>query len=431
MKKSLVWIFLVLVLLIGCKDNSEEESLKGESEGMEPVVGSWSGAIEIPNQPLNINVEFEDDDQLTGMISIPVQGVQNYPLSNIKMEGNTLSFSMEIQNQLIMFDGTIDGAVIAGTFKQNGQSFPFELTKGEAEPIAEEDGDFLQVETNIETLYGELETPDGDGPFPIMIIIPGSGPTDRNGNSPGVKNNSLKLLAGGLAEQGIASLRYDKRGAGKNQQAVIPEEEMDFNQFVKDAIAWVELLEKDEDYLKVGIIGHSQGSLVGMLAAQETNVETFVSLAGAGNPVDEVLKDQLSEQLTDELLKESEKILQQLKQGNTADNVSQELQNIFRPTVQPFLSSWMQYSPTEEIKKLEIPALIINGVNDLQVPVSEAEKLHEAKKDSELAVIEKMNHVLKEAPADREGNLQTYGDPDLPLAQGLIEEITGFITEQK
>ncbi|OZU88916.1 alpha/beta hydrolase [Virgibacillus indicus] len=428
MKKGLVWIFIVLILLIGCKDNNEEFS-KGESEDMETVDGSWSGAIEIPNQPLNITVEFEKDDQLTGTISIPVQGVQNYPLSNIKVEENKLSFTMEIQNQFIMFDGTIDEGIIAGTFTQNGQTFPFELTRGEVKPIAEEDGDFLEVETKSGTLYGELKTPDSDGTFPIMIIIPGSGPTDRDGNSPGVQNDSLKLLAEGLEEHGIASLRYDKRGAGRNQGAVILEEEMDFDQFVDDAISWIQFLEKEKDYSTIGIIGHSQGSLVGMLAAQETNVEAFVSLAGAGSPIDEVLADQLSEQLSDELLKESEEILQQLKQGNTADNVSQELQSVFRPSVQPFLSSWMHYSPTEEIKKLEIPALIVNGKNDLQVPVSEAEKLHEAKGDSELVVIEKMNHVLKAAPEDRGGNLQTYGNPDLPLAKGLIKEITGFLAE--
>lgn len=430
MKKSLIWLFIVLILLVGCKDNSEEEkSSKGESKDMGTLTGFWSGAIEIPNQPLNINMEFEQGNQLSGTISIPVQGVQNYPLSNMKVEENTLSFTMEIQNQFIMFEGTLDEEIIAGTFKQNGQTFPFELTKGKAEPIAEEAGDFLQIETNIGTLYGELETPDGAGPFPVMIIIPGSGPTDRDGNSPGVKNNSLKLLAEGLAEQGVASLRYDKRGAGKNQQAVIQEEEMDFGQFVKDAIAWVQLLEKDENFSKVGIIGHSQGSLAGMLAAQETNVEAFISLAGAGSSIDKVLTDQLSGQLSEELLKESDEILQKLKHGNTADNVSQELQNIFRPSVQPFLSSWMQYNPTKEIEKLEIPALIVNGENDLQVPVSEAEKLHEAKSDSELAMIEKMNHVLKEAPEDREGNLKTYGNPDLPLAEGLIKRIISFLTD--
>ncbi|PAV30731.1 alpha/beta hydrolase [Virgibacillus profundi] len=422
-------ILIVFIILTGCNnDNKEDESSKGDDSIMESLTGFWSGAIEIPNQPLDIQVDFENKDELTGELSIPIQGVQNYPLSTIKMEDMNIVFTMEIQGQYITFDGNLEDEKITGTFKQNGQSFPFELAKGEAVVgNDEEDGEFLQIETDHGTLHGELETPDGEGSFTVMIIIPGSGPTDRNGNSPGIQNNSLKLLAEQLAEQGIATVRYDKRGAGKNIQSAIPEQEMTFDQMVNDATSWVELLEKDENYSQVGIIGHSQGSLVGMLAARESNVSSFISLAGAGQPIDKVLENQLSEQLSDELLKESKEILQQLKEGKHVENISQELQSVFRPSVQSFLSSWMQYDPAEEIQKLEVPTLIVNGENDLQVPVSEAKLLHEAKSDAELMLIEKMNHVLKEAPADREGNMQTYSNPDLPLADGLINGIVEFL----
>ncbi|WP_240510125.1 alpha/beta hydrolase family protein [Virgibacillus profundi] len=429
MKKGLMSILIVFIILTGCNnDNKEDESSKGDDSIMESLTGFWSGAIEIPNQPLDIQVDFENKDELTGELSIPIQGVQNYPLSTIKMEDMNIVFTMEIQGQYITFDGNLEDEKITGTFKQNGQSFPFELAKGEAVVgNDEEDGEFLQIETDHGTLHGELETPDGEGSFTVMIIIPGSGPTDRNGNSPGIQNNSLKLLAEQLAEQGIATVRYDKRGAGKNIQSAIPEQEMTFDQMVNDATSWVELLEKDENYSQVGIIGHSQGSLVGMLAARESNVSSFISLAGAGQPIDKVLENQLSEQLSDELLKESKEILQQLKEGKHVENISQELQSVFRPSVQSFLSSWMQYDPAEEIQKLEVPTLIVNGENDLQVPVSEAKLLHEAKSDAELMLIEKMNHVLKEAPADREGNMQTYSNPDLPLADGLINGIVEFL----
>ena len=429
MKKGLMLLLIILIMLIGCNDdNKESESSDGGDSAMERFTGSWSGAIEIPGQPLDININFENTEELSGDISIPVQGVQNFPLSTIKVEENNIEFTMEIQGQYITFDGNLESEKINGTFKQNGQSFPFELAKGEAAGNkAGEDGEFIEIKTDHGTLYGELESPEGKGPFPVMIIIPGSGPTDRNGNSPGIQNDSLKLLAEQLAENGVASLRYDKRGAGKNIEAAIPEKEMTFEQMVNDAVLWVEYLVKDEKYSNVGIIGHSQGSLVGMLAAQVSDVSSFVSLAGAGQSIDKVLESQLEKQLPENLLKESKEIIQKLKKGNQAEQVSQELQSVFRPSVQKFLSTWMQYDPAEEIQKLEIPILIVNGDNDLQVPVSEAESLFRAEENSELLIIEKMNHVLKEAPADREGNMQTYTNPDLPLADGLTNGIVEFL----
>jgi hypothetical protein len=399
----------------------------------ETLTGEWNGSIEIPNQPLPIIIEFDHEEELTGTISIPVQGLQNYPLSTLKLENNELLFTMEMQGDYITFDGEVDEETISGTFTQHGQSFPFQLQKGDAVVEEEEEGDFLQVETEHGTLYGELEAPEGDGPFPVVVIIPGSGPTDRDGNSPGLpgKNDSLKLLAEGLADNGIASLRYDKRGAGKNMQALVAEEEMRFDQFVEDAVSWVELLNEDDSYTNVGIIGHSQGSLTGTLAAQESEVDAFVSIAGAGNSIDEVLYNQLSEELNGELLNESEHILEQLKEGNEVENVSQELHSVFRPSVQAFTSSWMQYDPADEIAKLDTPTLIVNGDNDLQVSVEEAELLSEAKPEAELLLIESMNHILKEAPEDREGNLQTYGDADLPLADGLMDGIIAFFAENQ
>src|SRR5690625_1012329 len=263
--KKIIMLIIVLIVLAGCNNENS-----GEEETMhEKLTGEWNGSIEIPNQPLPFNIEFDQKDELTGTISIPVQRLHNYPLSTIDLkENNELLFMMEIQGDYITFDGEVDDETISGTFKQHGQSFPFQLNKGkETVTDEEEEGDFLQVETDQGTLYGEMETPEGDGPFPVVIIIPGSGPTDRDGNSPGIpgKNDSLKLLAEGLANNGIASLRYDKPGAGKNMQLAAAEEEMRFDHFVDHAISWVELLKEDDAYKKIGIIGHSQGSLTGKI----------------------------------------------------------------------------------------------------------------------------------------------------------------------
>ncbi|TFJ91842.1 alpha/beta hydrolase [Lentibacillus salicampi] len=419
---GILWLLIILTAAAGCSDDKENK----DGAAMN---GKWSGSIDVPNQPLEVIVNLNNDDGWTGTISIPIQGLKDYPLSSVTVDGREVTIFMEIQGTQISFAGELEDDVMEGDFSQHGQTFPFKLTKGG--PVDENEDDLLRVKTDRGALYGELEKPDGEGPFPVMLIIPGSGATDRNGNSGGAQggHNNLKMLAEGLAEQGIASVRYDKRGVGKNLEAAIPENELRFDQFVNDAVKWTELLDQKEGYSNVGIMGHSQGSLVGMLAAQQGQVDAFISLAGAGHSIDRVLYDQLESQLSGDLLQEAETILEKLKQGETVQNVSQELQSVFRPSVQNFLGSWMQYNPSNEIAELDVPALIVNGGRDLQVPVSEAELLHESKPDAELLMFEKMNHVLKEAPDNEAGNLETYSNPDLPLAEGLQAGMVDFLKE--
>ncbi len=421
-------IFIVSLILMACSDQQKSE--KGEND---LFVGNWSGAIEIPNQPLNIEVSFVNENKLSGTISIPVQGVNHYPLATVKPQSKNITFTMKVQEQYITFDGELDGDSIAGNFKQNGQTFPFTLTKGSAtaKNESESDGEFLQVETNKGTLYGELETPEGKGPFPVMIIIPGSGPTDRNGNTLAGDNNSLKYVAEALADKGIASVRYDKRGAGKNKEVLGSEEDTNYDLFVDDAVAWIKLLRENKQFTGIAVIGHSQGSLTGMLAAQKESIDAFISLDGAGRTIDKVMYDQLSEQLSDDLLQESREIMKKVKAGEVVNDISTDLQSVFRPSVQPFLTSWMKYDPEKEIQKLDVPTLIVNGKNDIQVPVSEAKILQNAKPDADMLLIEKMNHVLKAAPKDRNENIATYSDPDLPLADGLIDGMMKFLKENK
>ncbi|MEN1968103.1 alpha/beta fold hydrolase [Lentibacillus sp. N15] len=410
-----------------------KENQKKMEKANQPVTlaGTWGGEVEIPDQPLEITLKFKEmDDSTEGSISIPIQHVADFSLSNIKVEQDQVSFDMPLPGQKVHFSGTVKVDKIEGTFTQNGQSFPFHVKKGsDGVQTEKDDEDFLSIETTTGTLYGSLLTPEEGEQFPVALIIPGSGPTDRNGNSPGIagKNDSLKLLAEGLAENDIASLRYDKRGAGKNTQAVTDEKDMRFDQFVTDAKQWITELQEDSRFSDIIVIGHSQGSLVGMLAAEESDVNAFISIAGAGHSLDDVLGEQLKT-LPDDLQAESQQILQQLKQGKTVTNVDSRLQSLFRPSVQPFLISWMKFDPAREIARLDMPTLIINGKNDLQVAVQDAEELAAANLDAKMMLIETMNHVLKEAPTDREGNIATYSDLTLPLAEGLLNAITTFLS---
>lgn len=417
-------VAMVFLLLTACSKEKEEVL---EMASLESIEGVWEGSINIPNQVLSIMVEFEADK---GMISIPIQGLNDYPLTNAKLNGIDVTFDMNIQGQKLTFVGKVEQEKMTGTFTQQGQTFPFELAKGSKEEEVVEDR-LVEVKVEGGTMSGQLEIPEGQGPFPLMVIIAGSGPTDRNGNSialPG-KNNSLKMLAEDLAKEGVATIRYDKRGVGKNTSLAGKEEDLRFNQYIDDAAAWVRFVKDNTRFSKVGIIGHSEGSLIGMVASQKTDADAFISIAGAGRPIDEVLLEQLQAQLPANLLKESTEILAKLKQAEQVKTVSPELQSVFRPSVQPYMVSWLQYDPADQLQRLNKPVLLVNGNTDIQVPVKDAELLHESKKDSDLLIVDKMNHILKEAPADREGNIATYSNPDLPLAKGLISGIVEFLEE--
>jgi alpha-beta hydrolase superfamily lysophospholipase len=231
------------------------------------------------------------------------------------------------------------------------------------------------------------------------------------------------MLAHELAAQGIASIRYDKRGIGKSASAMISEEQLRFENYVEDAKAWAAELKADSRFRELIIIGHSEGSLIGMLACEQADV--FVSLAGAGRPIDVILKEQLAVQLKGKkkLLRAANEGLSELKEGKLVEDAPVELFGLFRPSVQPYMMSWMKYDPALEISKLKIPIVIIQGSTDLQVQVKDAELLHAASIGSRYILIEGMNHIFKIAPSDREKNIETYSDPQLPLAPELLRTL--------
>ena len=276
------------------------------------------------------------------------------------------------------------------------------------------------LQTSSGELSGTLTVPILKGTFPVALIIAGSGPTDRNGNNAQMKNNSLQMLAHELAAQGIASIRYDKRGIGKSASAMISEDQLRFENYVEDAKAWAAQLKTDSRFRELIIIGHSEGSLIGMLACEQADV--FVSLAGAGRPIDVILKEQLAVQLKGKkkLLRAANEGISKLKEGKLVEDAPVELFGLFRPSVQPYMISWMKYDPAVEISKLKIPIVIVQGTTDLQVQVKDAELLHAASPGSRYILIEGMNHIFKLAPSDREKNIETYSNSELPLAPGLV-----------
>lgn len=269
---------------------------------------------------------------------------------------------------------------------------------------------------------GTLLTPKDQNIAPLVILIAGSGPTDRNGNQSFMKNDMLKKIAESMSNNGIASFRYDKRIVKQIRNKTI-DKDISFDDFVTDAKSVISYFKPN--YKTIVVAGHSQGSLVGLLALEE-GVSGFISLAGAGKPIDEILIEQISK-TAPMFLEDSKRVLTLLKAGKTTTDFPMALSSIFNLDVQGFMSNWMQYNPTEEMKKHNIPTLIINGDKDLQVSVDEANLLHKAAQNGVLLIVEKMNHIMVKIEGEQLENMKSYNDASLEISPEVEKSMIEFI----
>jgi uncharacterized protein len=286
----------------------------------------------------------------------------------------------------------------------------------------------LVLHTATGDIFGTLTLPKNFSNGPVALIIAGSGPTDRNGNNPSMKNESLRMLSYALANNAIASLRYDKRGIAESRESMKGESQLRFEDYIRDAEGWLDLLKKDKRFSKVVVIGHSEGSLIGMVAAYK-HADGFVSVAGAGRSADKILKEQLSKQ-PQSVQDLSFPVIDSLVKGKTVSNVDPMLYSLFRPSVQPYIISWFKYDPQAEIKKLSIPVLVLQGTNDIQVSTEDAHLLAKANDHAQLVLIDNMNHILKTVQGDRDANIATYTNPSLPINDTLVDAIVNFIKHE-
>ncbi len=263
--------------------------------------------------------------------------------------------------------------------------------------------------------------------LPLVIFISGSGPTDRNGNSILVDgpNNSFLQLADSLLKMGVASYRYDKLGIAKSQMSK-SESELRFEDNYKVTLAAIAKM-KELGFKNIVIMGHSEGSLVGMLAAQNAKVKGYISVAGPAQNALETIRGQLFQSLPQEMALDTYQKLDSIKQGYNIRKFNPALAALLRPSVQPYLKSYFAYTPTEELKKLNIPILIIQGGQDLQVLLSEGDALYNAVPKATYKVYPKMNHVLKQVDDTKEQNIASYGDPDFPLEKNLAGDIANWV----
>lgn len=291
---------------------------------------------------------------------------------------------------------------------------------------AQETANFIQKDISVSPLIdGTILTPERSDKSPLVIIIAGSGPTDRNGNQQMMKNNSLRYLAEGLYQEGIASFRYDKRIIKQMKDRTINEESIRFSDFIQDAEAVIDYFKRSNAFSKIYVLGHSQGSTVGMVAAQK-GADGFISIAGPGRSIDDVIVEQLSQQAPG-LEENARKAFDDLRVNGVAQNYSPGLASIFRPSIQPFIRTWMEYDPSIEIKKLNIPVLLVAGTKDLQVLPSEGTLLKEAKPEATYHEIESMNHILKRITGDDLVNQKSYNETNRPVMPELITVVADFI----
>lgn len=278
-------------------------------------------------------------------------------------------------------------------------------------------------------LHGTLSLPAVDGKVPVVLLHAGSGPTDRNGNSamlPG-HNDSLRMLADALARNGIATLRYDKRGIAASAPAGLREADLRLDHYIDDATAWLRQLRADPRFSRVLMAGHSEGALIAAVACQRAPADACISIAGAGSSLDEILRAQLKPRLPPELTAQNERILQSLAKGELVADVPPALLALYRPSVQPYLISSLKYSPRNAVAALQMPLLIVQGTTDLQVSVDDARALAAAAPKARLVIVPGMNHVLKLVSGDLAQQMPSYANPDLPLAPALVDTVTAFV----
>ncbi|MBS7564027.1 alpha/beta hydrolase [Mucilaginibacter sp. Bleaf8] len=367
--------------------------------------------------------------EMLGQLQTQIGGLRQATF--VGMEQSVATYKANFQKSTLAMKISLNGSrqisgLLFDNYPQEGQG----QAAGKAAIV--DDPDVVETPLAVKTLSGTINgtiamPKQANGKVPVVLIVPSTGPTDRDGNKIKLNqtSNSYKLLAAALAKNGVASARYDKRLVGQTLTST-KETELRFDDYIDDAVALITQLHDDPRFSKVIVLGHSEGSLVGMLAAAGQPANAFISVEGESQTADKILTEQLKSQ--PEFIRNNFKaIVDTLRKGKTNDKVDPTLYPIARVSAQPYLVSWMRYDPIRELKKLKIPVLIIQGTTDLQVSVADAERLKKVKSDFKLVVIPGMNYVLKEAPATTAQNIATYNQPELPVKPELVTAVVDFV----
>jgi hypothetical protein len=281
----------------------------------------------------------------------------------------------------------------------------------------------IELSTSGGKLSGTLALPDGKAPWPVVMLVAGSGPTDRDGNSallPGA-SGPMRRLAQALAGQGLASFRYDKRGVGASIHPGLREDDLRFRHLVDDAVALARPLRSDPRLGALVLLGHSEGALIAALAAREAGAAALASVAGAGMRASQLLRAQLQGRLPEALEQPALAVLDMLEAEHTVDDPPEALTLLFRPSVQRYLISWFRYDPAEVLEDLPLPVLLVHGTGDEQVAADQARLLHAARPDARLLLVPDMDHALVVGD-DPEAGVRQVADAVAELVRSVARE---------
>lgn len=292
----------------------------------------------------------------------------------------------------------------------------------------------LSIDGPSGALQGTLAAPEGGPKAPVAIIIPGSGPTDRDGNNPlGVTAGMYRLLAEALAAKGVSTIRIDKRGMFGSSAAAADADNVRMTDYAADVRAWGQEAQKRTSARCAWLIGHSEGSLVALITAQQPEaICGLILVAGAGRKMGDILREQLKANPANApLLAQALAALTEFEAGRQVDvsGMHPALAALFRPSVQGFLIDQMSYDPAALLARYAGPVLVLQGTTDLQVSMQDAQRLAGARPGVTMVALEGVNHVLKIAPADPAANFGTYGNSALPIAPSLVEAIMVFLAQ--
>ena len=271
--------------------------------------------------------------------------------------------------------------------------------------------------------------PEGNDRVPLAVIIAGSGPTDRDANSlHGLKTDAYKQLAEALADLGIATVRYDKRGIGGSVELGKDETLLTIDVFAKDAQVIAKWARQLPNVGAIVLVGHSEGGVLALMSAKAAAAKAVVLLTTPGRPLGQILRDQLARPvLPADFRSDALEILAALERGEDVKTVRPDLGPLFRPSVQPFVRSLIKIDPAQLLRGLDMPALVIGGGRDIQVGRADFDALVAARGNTDSSWYQNMGHTLKVAGEDLQSQGQAYVDPTLPLVDGLASVVAQFI----
>lgn len=443
---------VVVALVAGCSGS-------GDDAPPSSVQGSWHGDIEVPDQPIPIGVTFAEDGSAT--IDIPVQGVRDAALKDVRTEPDRVEFTIPDVPGDPGFRGKLDGDKLTGNWVQSGQTLPLTLERGEIEgpkrpqepqppfPYRSEDVTYRSGDL---TIAGTLTEPEGDGPFPAVLLITGSGPQDRDENLMG--HRPFLLLADTLTRAGYAVLRTDDRGVGGTGGNL---DQATYDDLAGDAVAGLGFLRArpEIDPAKVGLLGHSEGGYLAPMIAQRPGADIAFAILMAGPSVvgADVLIEQnkvimasagASQEEIDAQVDYLTRWTTLLRSGDTAgaaafaqehndalpeaERAPQEAVDSFNT---PYMASFITYDPTAALQALRVPVLAFFGGTDQQVLVAQNEGPMRDKlagdPDATVHTFPGLNHLMQ--PSET-GKPSEYSTIETTVDPAVLTYVTDWLTQR-